>query len=296
MSNAQKPRVDFIGIGAPRCGTTWISRCLAEHPDICFSNPKETHFFDLPYNRQQGFSFYASFFLNGDACKIQGEFTPAYYLNPDIAKELKDHYPRVKLIVVLRNPVKRFVSDVEYNARRTGCEHNVEQLIEQGSSRFIRAGFYHKHLSEFLKPFARKQVMIIIYEELVKEPQKTISSLYAFLGVNADFTPNALSRHHNTSKQMGLRWPVLYRFVNYRKKLKKSKAGHILVRTLKALGFNRVIKWLFTINSDAKAGNKYVPTFTDEHKVALHHLYKSDMTALTRDFHVNIEEWCEQKT
>jgi cytidylate kinase len=32
-------------VGAPRCGTTSLSRWLAEHPDVCFSEPKETHFF-----------------------------------------------------------------------------------------------------------------------------------------------------------------------------------------------------------------------------------------------------------
>src|SRR5215510_8735906 len=38
---------DFFLIGAPRCGTTALSRYLADHPQVCFSRPKEPHYFSL---------------------------------------------------------------------------------------------------------------------------------------------------------------------------------------------------------------------------------------------------------
>ena len=31
-------KLDFVGIGFPRCGTTWISKCIAEHHEISFKN------------------------------------------------------------------------------------------------------------------------------------------------------------------------------------------------------------------------------------------------------------------
>ena len=37
----------FFIVGAPRCGTTALSKYLAENPEICFAKPKETHFFVL---------------------------------------------------------------------------------------------------------------------------------------------------------------------------------------------------------------------------------------------------------
>ena len=36
---------DFFIVGAPRCGTTALSKYLKRNPKICFSNPKEPHFF-----------------------------------------------------------------------------------------------------------------------------------------------------------------------------------------------------------------------------------------------------------
>ena len=32
-------------VGAPRCGTTSLSKTLRRHPEICVSNPKETFYF-----------------------------------------------------------------------------------------------------------------------------------------------------------------------------------------------------------------------------------------------------------
>jgi hypothetical protein len=38
---------DFFVVGAPRCGTTAISKYLSRNPHICFSRPKEPHFFSI---------------------------------------------------------------------------------------------------------------------------------------------------------------------------------------------------------------------------------------------------------
>ena len=39
------PFPDFFVVGAPRCGTTALSRYLSQHPQVCFSKPKEPHYF-----------------------------------------------------------------------------------------------------------------------------------------------------------------------------------------------------------------------------------------------------------
>ena len=33
---------NFIGIGAPKSGTTWLAKCLGEHPDVFMAPVKET--------------------------------------------------------------------------------------------------------------------------------------------------------------------------------------------------------------------------------------------------------------
>ena len=39
--------IDFIGIGAAKCATTWLSCCLDEHPQICL--PKLNRINELNY-------------------------------------------------------------------------------------------------------------------------------------------------------------------------------------------------------------------------------------------------------
>ncbi len=49
--------VDFIGIGAARSGTTWLTHCLRAHPQLCLSEPKEVRYFNrlaLPDELQPG--------------------------------------------------------------------------------------------------------------------------------------------------------------------------------------------------------------------------------------------------
>jgi hypothetical protein len=36
----------FVGIGAQKCGTTWLARMLAAHPDVFVTPVKEIHYFD----------------------------------------------------------------------------------------------------------------------------------------------------------------------------------------------------------------------------------------------------------
>jgi hypothetical protein len=36
----------FLGIGAPRCGTTWLHRMLSQHPQVWLPPIKEVHYFD----------------------------------------------------------------------------------------------------------------------------------------------------------------------------------------------------------------------------------------------------------
>lgn len=45
------PPVLMFGIGAPKCGTTWMHRYLAAHPDCHFRALKELHYFDTLNDR-----------------------------------------------------------------------------------------------------------------------------------------------------------------------------------------------------------------------------------------------------
>src|SRR3989344_9560618 len=125
-------KVDFVGIGAQKCVTSWISALLHEHPDICHSrraqtsflnspNRKlrrgiksyekgkeipftndgaETNFFDVWVKYKKGLEYYKNtYYSHCKSGQIKGEFTPGYIDSPTAAERIKKHNPNVKLIV-----------------------------------------------------------------------------------------------------------------------------------------------------------------------------------------------------
>lgn len=46
MDSASPSGPQFIGIGAARCGSTWLHRNLSRHPQIWMAHKKELHYFD----------------------------------------------------------------------------------------------------------------------------------------------------------------------------------------------------------------------------------------------------------
>jgi hypothetical protein len=109
----------FFIVGAPRCGTTAMSKYLKAHPSICFSSPKETNFF-LSVNAkaspaQLKEQFLKSFFEpSGKAVQIYGEGSVSTLYSREALGRILECFPDAKFIVMLRNPVEQLPS---YHAR-----------------------------------------------------------------------------------------------------------------------------------------------------------------------------------
>lgn len=73
---------NFLIIGAPRSGTTWIQENIKHHPEIFMPEQKEIHFFDRNY--AMGIEYYEKYFSAYDGQKAIGEATPDYLHLPDI--------------------------------------------------------------------------------------------------------------------------------------------------------------------------------------------------------------------
>ena len=110
---------DFLGIGAQKAGTTYLYSLLSEHPQVFLSSPKELHFFSLHY--QKGLAWYQDQFKFAATDKCCGEITPYYMFHPLASKRIRKHLPNVKLIVLLRDPVERALSQF-FHSRRLGLE------------------------------------------------------------------------------------------------------------------------------------------------------------------------------
>ena len=95
---------NFIGIGAPKAGTTWLFNCLQEHPQVFVAPVKETKFFD-DENIEGRILEYEAHFRGAEGAIAVGEISTRYLSsNRGAAERIHRYLPEVRLFVSLRNP------------------------------------------------------------------------------------------------------------------------------------------------------------------------------------------------
>jgi len=192
---------DFIGVGVQRGGTTRWFDLMAAHPEV--SQPsvkKELHYFDRFYAggcTASELERYATYFPRDGSCKV-GEWTPAYVAAPWIPPLLAAAAPDTRLLVLLRDPVERYLSGLEHNARiakEWGSPFSQFAPLET----FMR-GFYNVQLSRLLRHFDRSQLLVLQYEQCVKDPRAELRRTFEFIGLeDTEFLPD-IEAHPNAAK------------------------------------------------------------------------------------------------
>jgi len=201
--------IDFIIIGAQRCGTTSLYNYLIAHPNISSALNKEIHFFDINYNK--GIDWYWKQFplvsekVNPDEKSVTGESTPYYLFHPLVAKRIFKHLPKIKLIVLLRNPVDRAYSHYNHAVRRGNESLSFEKAIKIEPERlreqeqkvlegknsltyrrlsYLGRGAYAEQLEKYLELFQKKQFLILKSEDFFASPQQYLNKVFSFLGLS----------------------------------------------------------------------------------------------------------------
>lgn len=290
-------RVDFIGAGALRCATTWISQCLADHPQICFSSTKETLFFNRDYNLKKGVDFYKVFFKNCDEGKIKGEYTPSYYLDEEAAKRIKEFSPDVKIFLCLREPVDRSIDHYLYDKKKGMVSTPFAKLMKEGNSRYITDSFYYSHLSKFFKHFNPENVMVAIFEDINKDKEAFIKKIYKFAGVDENMMPDINSIGANSVGDVSYKFLFINKFINLRKDLKKNALGRIFICFLKAIGVNKIVKIILEANHSKNAGpadNSEIEDIKKLYGKELAKMYFDDIKKLEGLININLSDWYEK--
>ncbi|MEZ4826790.1 MAG: sulfotransferase domain-containing protein [Bacteroidia bacterium] len=189
---------NFLIIGAPRAGTTWIQKNLIQHPEVFMPSKKEIHFFDRFY--EEGIGYYENFFEGASGFKAVGEATPAYLHREPVAQRIYDHLGPIKMIVTLRNPVDRLYSRY-WNSRGKFIENKGLSFEEKVMAKpeFIEEGFYAEHLSRYYDIFPKENLLVMFFDDIKKDSAGFLSQIFEFIGVDPSFDPSLADQRVNTS-------------------------------------------------------------------------------------------------
>jgi hypothetical protein len=211
-------RIDFIGIGAPKCGTTWLSAQLEAHPQIGFAPDKEVYYFaDTILRRLAGQELRC--FARGDgwyheqfppavgAVSCRGEFCPAYLYSEEAASRMAAYRPDIKLLLCLRPPAEMIYSWYWYN-RNAVVASLPESFEEMMENPFLRdLGCFAQHLRPYLDRFPAQNILVVQFDAIRRDPDRVRQRTYEFLNVAADFKPQLSQEGKNAARAP--RFPLL---------------------------------------------------------------------------------------
>jgi len=207
LTGAIRSHPNFLIVGAQKGGTSSLFKYIIQHPDIEGSWKKEVHFFCRNFSK--GENWYKGFFPLKvfSRNKTLGECTPYYLFHPFVARRVKSMYPKMKIIMVLREPISRAYS--HYNMRvKWGDETNSfrEAIIKEEERldlnlinlenpdfissnhvnySYLSRGKYIEQIENWKKYFPMKQMLILFSDDLYKNPRKTMDQVYDFIGVKS---------------------------------------------------------------------------------------------------------------
>ena len=99
---------DAMIIGAMKSGTSSLHYYLTQHPQVIAPLRKEVHYFDL--NLARGESWYRANFGREGQGGLNIDSSPYYLFHPQVPQRAHALVPGAKLVVLLRDPVRRAYS------------------------------------------------------------------------------------------------------------------------------------------------------------------------------------------
>ncbi|MBL6444755.1 sulfotransferase domain-containing protein [Fulvivirga sp. 29W222] len=231
----------FLIVGGQKCGTTALHYYLNQHPLLLGSRPKEVNFFSNEKLYKKGLGWYKKAFINmrNPFGSIQSfEATPEYLYYTDAARRIFDFNPRMKIIILLREPIQRAYSAwnmYKYFGERKqglpkqfydGQENNIfhelyshrdsfptfeeavyadimkwNKLSSLQEPSFVRRGIYYPQVKRFYEMFGKENVKIIGFKDLTGANRRsTLNSILEFLNLETS-TWNFLNDNKRNSRK-----------------------------------------------------------------------------------------------
>jgi hypothetical protein len=189
---AASPR--FFIAGLPKTATTWLFEILGKHPDFYIRPEKEARYFCQLW-RNSDINWYLRAHIDGIG-KIIGDATLTYsILPPSALSAIAAILPETKVIILLRDPVERFLSHLRhqwyygegdfYSFGRAYDQVDIGQWRRAACHPLIQLYSNYRLVVENMeRAFGPDRVFIGLQEEIWQAPSAFLNRLTDFLGIN----------------------------------------------------------------------------------------------------------------
>jgi hypothetical protein len=208
-------------VGAPRCGTTAFCKYLARNPQVCFSKPKEPHYFtrlDRDPSEAELKRDYLErcFWHHDDAHRAVGEGSVSYLYLPEVIERIRRIHPEARFIALVRNPLQMLPSYhlkmlylLQEDEPDLAKAWALQPVRARGSRvpklcldpRLLMYGEVAKLGAQVQRLYdvaGRARSHVVVFDDLVSDPLGVYRRALEFIGVDYDgqtvFEPKYASR------------------------------------------------------------------------------------------------------
>tara|TARA_R110002074_G_scaffold186721_1_gene352126 strand:+ start:644 stop:1375 length:732 start_codon:yes stop_codon:yes gene_type:complete len=211
------PLPNLLIAGAQKSATTWLHQALRKSSRFQASKPKELNFF-LDPDYASKINNYAAHFPTIDGVKYAYESSPEYFQlageNGDIAARIATTIPKAEIVVILRNPVDRYLSAYTHHMMKSRYAYTPVIDVADPSRNMLDFGRYGAILQHWRQVLP--QVHVYFFDDFLTDKSAFFGAVLRDLGVendvsddDLDFAVNAKARKfkHNN-------WPEMPRLSN----------------------------------------------------------------------------------
>jgi hypothetical protein len=210
-----KPKIpNFLIVGAAKSGTTSLYGYLKGHPDVFLPETvkeplyfvfgeEETHFDQRDWRSVKmqcsiDWSAYLALFDKAKGESAIGEATPYYLTHPAAPAKIAHRLGSPKIIAILRDPIGRGYSHYTYNRmRKVERAESFAEAVEAEFAldspfyaiKYLGSGLYSAMIERYFDQFGRENVLVLRFEDLVRDREGVLAKVYAHLGIDPGYVP-----------------------------------------------------------------------------------------------------------
>ena len=206
---------DFLILGAPKCGTSWLQGALRQHPRVQIV-PDEIEYFSSHIDRP--LAWYLAHFEGVDSQRdvapdqrfVLGEKSAGYCaISISRIKLVKQLLPEARLILMVRDPVARHWSHAKrYFSKEKSQKKGYDSLesrqkLYEFFARTRRLGEFARAIENWTRIYPPERLLVISQEAAIADPELAFRKALQHINLPYDQTPTVMKQVMRQGKNAG---------------------------------------------------------------------------------------------